>query len=120
MSLPRLATFVALINAFDNIAVKISELKPNNTHNYENGLSAILDVFLNFEIVKIIKKEPLILGYHCLRAKKAGYKNFVDIYLILKLKLAYVLIEKLENKIRKKYGLSIYILTLIIILILTN
>jgi len=75
----------------------------------KDGLDIILDASLDFEIVEkikeIIKKEPLVLDYHCLRTRKAGHRNFVDVHLVLtpdmKLKLAHTVIEKVEDKIRK-------------------
>ncbi|HIQ50927.1 MAG TPA: cation transporter [Nautiliaceae bacterium] len=75
----------------------------------KDGLDVILDASLDFEIVEkikeIIKKEPLVLDYHCLRTRKAGHRNFVDVHLVLtpdmKLKLAHTVIEKVENKIRE-------------------
>jgi len=75
----------------------------------KEGFEILLDVALDFETVEkikeIIKKEPLVLDYHCLRTRKAGNRNFVDVHLVLtpdmKLKLAHTIIEKVEEKIRK-------------------
>jgi len=75
----------------------------------KDGLDIILDASLNFETVEkikeIIKKEPLVLDYHCLRTRKAGHRNFVDVHIVLtpdmKLKLAHTVIEKIEDKIRE-------------------
>ena len=75
----------------------------------KDGLDVILDASLDFEMVEkikeIIKKEPLVLDYHCLRTRKAGHRNFVDVHIVLtpdmKLKLAHTVIEKVEDKIRK-------------------
>ena len=57
------------------------------------------------KIKEIIKKEPLVLDYHCLRTRKAGNRNFVDVHLVLtpdmKLKMAHAIIESVEEKIRK-------------------
>ncbi len=73
------------------------------------GFEILLDVALDFETVekikKIIKKEPLVIDYHCLRTRKAGNRNFVDVHLVLtpdmKLKLAHSIIENIEEKIRE-------------------
>ena len=75
----------------------------------KDGLDVILDASLDFKIVEkikeIIKKEPLVLDYHCLRTRKAGHRNFVDVHIVLtpdmKLKLAHTVIEKIEEKIRE-------------------
>jgi cation diffusion facilitator family transporter len=75
----------------------------------KEGFETLLDVSLDFETVEkikeIIKKEPLVIDYHCLRTRKAGYRNFVDVHLVLtpdmKLKLAHAVIENVEEKIRK-------------------
>jgi len=75
----------------------------------KEGFEILLDVSLDFETVEkikeIIKKEPLVLDYHCLRTRKAGHRNFVDVHLVLtpdmKLKLAHTIIENVEEKIRK-------------------
>ena len=75
----------------------------------KEGFEILLDVALDFETVEkikeIIKKEPLVLDYHCLRTRKAGNRNFVDVHLVLtpdmKLKLAHSIIENVEEKIRK-------------------
>ena len=75
----------------------------------KDGLDIILDASLDFEIVEkikeIIKKEPLVLDYHCLRTRKAGHRNFVDVHIVLtpdmKSKLAHTIIEKIEDKIRE-------------------
>ncbi len=73
------------------------------------GFEILLDVALDFETVEkikeIIKKEPLVIDYHCLRTRKAGNRNFVDVHLVLtpdmKLKLAHSIIENVEEKIRE-------------------
>ncbi|ACM93448.1 cation efflux family protein [Nautilia profundicola AmH] len=75
----------------------------------KEGFEILLDVALDFETVEkikeIIKKEPLVLDYHCLRTRKSGNRNFVDVHLVLtpdmKLKLAHTIIENVEEKIRK-------------------
>jgi len=75
----------------------------------KEGFEILLDVSLDFETVEkikeIIKKEPLVLDYHCLRTRKSGNRNFVDVHLVLtpdmKLKLAHTIIENVEEKIRK-------------------
>jgi len=75
----------------------------------KEGFEILLDVALDFETVEkikeIIKKEPLVLDYHCLRTRKAGNRNFVDVHLVLtpdmKLKLAHTIIENVEEKIRQ-------------------
>ena len=74
----------------------------------KEGFEMLLDVALNFETVEkikeIIKKEPLVIDYHCLRTRKSGKRNFVDVHLVLtpdmKLKLAHSIIENIEEKIR--------------------
>ncbi len=85
------------------------------------GFEILLDVSLDFEIVEkikeIIKKEPLVIDYHCLRTRKAGNRNFIDVHLVLipdmKLKLAHAIIESVEEKIRaldadKKWIINIH------------
>ena len=75
----------------------------------KEGFEILLDVALDFETVEkikeIIKKEPLVIDYHCLRTRKAGNRNFVDVHLVLtpdmKLKLAHSIIENVEEKIRE-------------------
>jgi len=75
----------------------------------KEGFEILLDVALDFETVEkikeVIKKEPLVLDYHCLRTRKAGNRNFVDVHLVLtpdmKLKLAHTIVENVEEKIRK-------------------
>ncbi|WP_456489328.1 cation diffusion facilitator family transporter [Caminibacter pacificus] len=87
----------------------------------KEGFEILLDVSLDFETVEkikeIIKKEPLVLDYHCLRTRKAGNRNFVDVHLVLtpdmKLKLAHTIIENVEDKIRaidpdKKWIINIH------------
>ena len=87
----------------------------------KEGFEILLDVSLDFETVEkikeIIKKEPLVLDYHCLRTRKSGNKNFVDVHLVLtpdmKLKLAHTVIENVEEKIRnldpdKKWIINIH------------
>ncbi len=74
----------------------------------KEGLGILLDISLDFQTVEkikeIIKKEPLVLDYHCLRTRKAGNRNFVDVHLVMtpdmKLKMAHAIIEKVEEKIR--------------------
>ena len=75
----------------------------------KEGIEVLLDVALDEEIVEkikeIIKKEPLVLDFHCLRTRKAGNRNFVDVHLVLtpdmKLKLAHTIVENVEEKIRQ-------------------
>jgi len=75
----------------------------------KEGFEILLDVALDFETVEkikeIIKKEPFVLDYHCLRTRKAGNRNFVDVHLVLtpdmKLKMAHTIIENIKEKIRK-------------------
>ena len=87
----------------------------------KEGFEILLDVALDFETIEkikeIIKKEPLVLDYHCLRTRKAGNRNFVDVHLVLtpdmKLKLAHTIIENVEEKIRaidpdKKWIINIH------------
>ena len=87
----------------------------------KEGFEILLDVALDFETVEkikeIIKKEPLVLDYHCLRTRKAGNRNFVDVHLVLtpdmKLKLAHMIVENVEDKIRaidpdKKWIINIH------------
>jgi cation diffusion facilitator family transporter len=87
----------------------------------KDGLEIILDASLDFETVEkikeIIKKEPLVIDYHCLRTRKAGNRNFVDVHLVLtpdmKLKMAHTVIENVEDKIRaldkdKKWIINIH------------
>ena len=75
----------------------------------KESFEILLDVALDFETIEkikeILKKEPLVLDYHCLRTRKAGNRNFVDVHLVLtpdmKLKMAHAIIENVEDKIRK-------------------
>ena len=75
----------------------------------KEGFLNLMDVSLDFETVEkikeIIKKEPLVLDFHCLRTRKSGHRNFVDVHLVLtpdmKLKLAHTIVEKVEEKIRE-------------------
>ena len=75
----------------------------------KESFEILLDVALDFETIEkikdIIKKEPLVLDYHCLRTRKSGNRNFVDVHLVLtpdmKLKMAHAIIENVEDKIRK-------------------
>jgi len=75
----------------------------------KDGFLNLLDISLDFQIVEkikeIIKKEPLVLDYHCLRTRQSGNRNFVDVHLVLtpdmKLKLAHMIIENVEKKIRE-------------------
>ena len=74
----------------------------------KEGFLNLLDISLDFKIVEkikeIIKKQPLVLDYHCLRTRKAGNRNFVDVHLVMtpdmKLKMAHMIIEQVEEKIR--------------------
>ena len=74
----------------------------------KDGFELLLDVSLDFETVEkikeIIKKEPLVIDYHCLRTRKAGKRNFVDVHVVLtpdmKLKMAHAIAERIEEKIR--------------------
>jgi len=74
----------------------------------KEGFLNLLDISLDFKTVEkikeIIKKEPLVLDFHCLRTRKSGHRNFVDVHLVLtpdmKLKLAHTIIENVEEKIR--------------------
>lgn len=87
----------------------------------EESVEILLDASLDFVIIEkikdIIKKEPLVLDYHCLRTRKAGKRNFVDVHLVLtpdmKLKLAHTIMENVEEKIRhldkdKKWIINIH------------
>ena len=87
----------------------------------KEGFEILLDASLDFETVEkikeIIKKEPLVLDYHCLRTRKAGIRNFVDVHLVMtpdmKLKLAHSIVESVEEKIRnldtnKKWIINIH------------
>ena len=75
----------------------------------KESFEILLDVALDFETMEkikdIIKKEPLVLDYHCLRTRKSGNRNFVDVHLVLtpdmKLKMAHAILENVEEKIRK-------------------
>ncbi len=75
----------------------------------KESFEILLDVALDFETIEkikdILKKEPLVLDYHCLRTRKSGNRNFVDVHLVLtpdmKLKLAHTILENVEEKIRK-------------------
>jgi ferrous-iron efflux pump FieF len=72
------------------------------------GFLNLLDISLDFQTVEkikdIIKKQPLVLDYHCLRTRQAGNRNFVDVHLVMtpdmKLKMAHKIIEQVEEKIR--------------------
>ena len=74
----------------------------------KEGFLNLLDISLDFKTVEkikeIIKKQPLVLDYHCLRTRKAGNRNFVDVHLVMtpdmKLKMAHMIIEQVEEKIR--------------------
>jgi len=78
------------------------------TELVKEGFLNLLDISLDFptveKIKEILKKEPLVLDYHCLRTRQSGHRNFVDVHLVLtpdmKLKLAHTIIEKVEEKIR--------------------
>jgi cation diffusion facilitator family transporter len=78
------------------------------TQLVKNGFLNLLDISLDFQTVEkiknIVKKEPLVMDYHCLRTRESGHRNFVDIHLVLtpdmKLKLAHSIIDKVEEKIR--------------------
>ena len=75
----------------------------------KESFEVLLDVALDFDTIEkikeIIKKEPLVLDYHCLRTRKSGNRNFVDVHLVLtpdmKLKMAHAILENVEEKIRK-------------------
>ncbi len=75
----------------------------------KEGFEILLDVSLDFQTVQkikeIIKQEPFVIDFHCLRTRKAGNRNFVDVHLVLisdmKLKLAHMIVERVEEKIRK-------------------
>jgi ferrous-iron efflux pump FieF len=75
----------------------------------KDGFENLLDVSLDFstveEIKDIIKKEPLVVDYHCLRTRRAGHRYFVDVHLVLtpdmKLKMAHMIIDNVEDKIRE-------------------
>ena len=79
------------------------------TQLVKNGFLNLLDISLDFQTVEkiknIVKKEPLVMDYHCLRTRESGHRNFVDIHLVLtpdmKLKLAHSIIENVEEKIRE-------------------
>lgn len=74
----------------------------------KEGFENLLDVSLDFKSVEkikeLIKKEPLVVDFHCLRTRKAGHRNFLDVHLVLtpdmKLKMAHMIIENVEDKIR--------------------
>jgi ferrous-iron efflux pump FieF len=74
----------------------------------KEGFLNLLDISLDFQTVEkikeIIKKQPLVLDYHCLRTREAGNRNFVDVHLVMtpdmKLKMAHAIIEQVEEKIR--------------------
>ena len=87
----------------------------------KEGFETLLDVALDFETVEkikeIIKKEPFVIDYHCLRTRKAGKRNFVDVHIVLtpemKLKMAHEIIENIDKKIRsldpaKKWIINIH------------
>ncbi|MEO1958529.1 MAG: cation diffusion facilitator family transporter [Nautiliaceae bacterium] len=87
----------------------------------KDGFEILLDASLDFETVEkikeILKKEPLVLDYHCLRTRKAGNRNFVDVHLVLtpdmKLKMAHMIIDSVDEKIRaldpnKKWVINIH------------
>ncbi|QCT94987.1 cation transporter [Caminibacter mediatlanticus TB-2] len=87
----------------------------------KEGFEILLDAALDFETIEkikeILKKEPLVLDYHCLRTRKAGIRNFVDVHLVMtpdmKLKLAHSIVENVEEKIRnidknKKWIINIH------------
>jgi len=86
----------------------------------KEGFEILLDVSLDFETVEkikeIIKKEPLVLDYHCLRTRKSGNRNFVDVHLVLtpdmKLKLAHTIIENVEEKIRKLDSEKVWVINI--------
>jgi len=75
----------------------------------KEGFLNLLDVSLDFQTVEkikeIIKKQPLVLDYHCLRTRQAGNRNFVDVHLVMtpdmKLKMAHMIVEQVEEKIRE-------------------
>jgi cation diffusion facilitator family transporter len=86
----------------------------------KDGFLNLLDVSLDEEIVnkikEIIKEEPLVVDFHCLRTRRAGHRNFVDVHLVLmpdmKLKLAHTVAEKIEQKIRELNKDRIWILNI--------
>ena len=90
------------------------------TELVKDGFTNLLDISLDFEIVEkikdIIKKEPLVVDFHCLRTRQSGHRNFVDVHLVLtpdmKLKLAHTIIEKVEEKIRKLDDNKIWIINI--------
>jgi len=90
------------------------------TELVKEGFLNLLDVSLDFKSVEaikeIIKKEPLVLDYHCLRTRQSGHRNFVDVHLVLtpdmKLKLAHTIIESVEEKIRKLDENKIWIINI--------
>jgi len=86
----------------------------------KDGFTNLLDISLDFEVVEkikdIIKKEALVVDFHCLRTRQSGHRNFVDVHLVLtpdmKLKLAHTIIEKVEEKIRKLDDNKIWIINI--------
>ena len=74
----------------------------------KEGVLNLLDISLEKDLVdkikEIIEKEPLVLGYHCFKTRKAGNRYFVDVHLVLtpdmKLKLAHTIADNIEAKIR--------------------
>ncbi|NPA54923.1 MAG: cation transporter [Epsilonproteobacteria bacterium] len=86
----------------------------------KEGFLNLLDVSLDFQTVEkikdIIKKEPLVLDFHCLRTRRAGHRNFVDVHLVLtpdmKLKLAHSIIENVANKIRQLDSNKVWVINI--------
>jgi len=86
----------------------------------KEGFEILLDASLEEEIVEkikeIIKKEPLVLDFHCLRTRKAGDRYFVDVHIVLtpdmKLILAHSIIENIEEKIRELDKTKKWIITI--------
>jgi len=86
----------------------------------KEGFLNLLDVSLDFQTVErikeIIKKQPLVLDYHCLRTRQAGNRNFVDVHLVMtpdmKLKMAHMIVEQVEEKIRELNKDKIWIINI--------
>jgi len=86
----------------------------------KEGFLNLLDVSLDFQTVEkiktIIKKQPLVLDYHCLRTRQAGNRNFVDAHLVMtpdmKLKMAHMIIEQVEEKIREINSDKIWVINI--------
>jgi len=86
----------------------------------KEGFLNLLDISLDFHTVEkiktIIKKQPLVLDYHCLRTRQAGNRNFVDVHLVMtpdmKLKMAHMIIEQVEEKIREINSDKIWVINI--------